>query len=66
MRKLTVLTMLLSGMSLSACLDNDLERAGAGAVTGAVVADMVGGDPVKGAIIGGAGGALCDDVGVCN
>lgn len=48
--------------SLSACLDNDLERGLAGAAAGAVIADAVGGDPVTGAIAGGAAGALCDEV----
>ncbi|MDR9427062.1 MAG: hypothetical protein RI538_04040 [Salibaculum sp.] len=46
---------------LSACLDNDLERGLAGAAGGAVVVDALGGDPVTGAIVGGAGGALCDE-----
>lgn len=48
--------------SLSACLDNDLERGLAGAAAGAVVADAVGVDPITGAIAGGAAGALCDEV----
>ncbi|PWG16003.1 hypothetical protein [Salibaculum griseiflavum] len=47
---------------LSACLDNDLERGLAGAAAGAVVTDALGGDPVTGAIVGGAAGALCDEV----
>ncbi len=54
-------------VSLSACLDNDLERGIAGAAAGAVVADAVGGNPLTGAIAGGAAGALCDEiVSVCN
>lgn len=48
--------------SLSACLDNDLERGLAGAAAGAIVADAVGGNAVTGAIVGGAAGALCDEV----
>ncbi|PVA06556.1 hypothetical protein [Thalassorhabdomicrobium marinisediminis] len=49
--------------SLSACLlDNDLERGLAGAATGAVIADVVGGNVVTGAIAGGAAGALCDEI----
>jgi len=53
--------------SLSACLDNDIERGLAGAAAGAVVAEVVGGDPLKGAVVGGAAGALCDDLtSVCN
>ena len=48
--------------SLSACLDNDLERGLAGAAAGAVIADATGGDAVTGAVVGGAAGALCDEV----
>jgi len=48
--------------SLSACLDNDLERGLAGAAVGAVVADATGGDVLTGAAVGGAAGALCDEV----
>ena len=48
--------------SLSACLDNDLERGLAGAAGGAIVADALGADPITGAIAGGAAGALCDEV----
>jgi len=48
--------------SLSACLDNDLERGLAGAAAGAIVADATGVDPLTGAVAGGAAGALCDEV----
>lgn len=48
--------------TLSACLSNDLERGLAGAAVGAVAADALGGDAVTGAIVGGAAGALCDEV----
>ncbi|SMX33117.1 hypothetical protein [Octadecabacter ascidiaceicola] len=48
--------------SLSACLDNDLERGLAGAAAGAVIADATGGNVVTGAVAGGAVGALCDEV----
>ncbi|NBD30381.1 MAG: hypothetical protein GVY31_10150 [Alphaproteobacteria bacterium] len=51
----------VAAAGLSACLDNDLERGLAGAAGGAVVADAFGGDPVTGAIAGGAAGALCDE-----
>ncbi|WP_039019901.1 hypothetical protein [Halocynthiibacter namhaensis] len=51
---------------LSGCLDNDLERGAAGAAVGAVVAKSTGGDLLTGAAIGGAAGALCDDVNICN
>jgi len=65
MRKLTLLLSLTAVMGLSACLDNDLERAGAGAVAGAVVADAVGGNVAAGAVVGAGAGVICDDVGVC-
>ena len=48
--------------SLSACLDNDLERGLAGAAAGAVIADATGGDAVAGAVVGGTAGALCDEI----
>lgn len=50
---------------LSGCLDNDLERGAAGAAAGAVVADVTGGNVLTGALIGGAGGVLCDDINLC-
>lgn len=48
--------------SLSACLDSDLERGLVGAAAGAVAADAVGVDPITGALVGGAAGAVCDEV----
>lgn len=51
---------------LSGCLETDSERALAGAAAGAVVADAMDANVVAGAAVGAAGGALCDDVGVCN
>lgn len=51
---------------LSGCLDNDVQRAGAGAVAGAVIMEVAGGSLLTGAVIGAGAGALCDDVGVCN
>jgi len=56
-----VFTSLLSG-----CLENDVQRAAAGAAAGAVIADVTNGDVLTGAVIGAGAGALCDDVGVCN
>jgi hypothetical protein len=49
-------------LGLSGCLENDLQRGLVGAAGGAVVADAVGVDPVTGALIGGAAGAVCDQV----
>lgn len=65
MRKQTFIIMALCATTLSACLDNDLQRGAVGAVGGAVVADALGGNALTGALIGGAGGLVCDDLGVC-
>ena len=58
--------------SLSACaqgyqtgLSADTQRAAGGALAGAVVAKALDEKAATGALIGAAGGALCDDVGVC-
>lgn len=67
MLKFRLLIAATAVVSLSACLDSDLERGLAGAAAGAVVADAVGVDPLTGAIAGGAAGALCDEVvSICN
>ncbi|MFZ1467699.1 MAG: hypothetical protein WAT09_01845 [Paracoccaceae bacterium] len=59
------LALLAAVLSLSACLDTDTERGLAGAAGGAVIADVTGGSAVTGALIGGAAGVFCDDLGVC-
>lgn len=46
-------------------LSPDATRAAGGALAGAAVAKIVDGDVATGALIGAAGGALCDDVRVC-
>ena len=43
----------------------DAQRAAGGAVAGAVIAKALDEKASTGALIGAAGGALCDDVGVC-
>lgn len=50
---------------LSGCLNTDLERAGVGAALGGVTAAAVDGNVATGVLIGAAGGALCNDAGVC-
>ncbi len=65
MRKQTLIIMALCATTLSACLDNDIERGGAGALGGAVIGKALGVDPLTGAVIGGVGGLVCDDLGVC-
>lgn len=52
-------------LMLSACLDTDAERGLAGAAGGAVIADATGGSALTGAVVGGAAGVFCDDLGVC-
>ncbi|HRO14528.1 MAG TPA: hypothetical protein PLL33_05715 [Paracoccus sp. (in: a-proteobacteria)] len=46
-------------------LSPDAQRAAGGALAGAVVAKALDEKVSTGALIGAAGGALCDDVGVC-
>jgi osmotically inducible lipoprotein OsmB len=64
---MTMKTIALLGaaLALSACLDTDAERGLAGAAGGAVLSDVTGGSAVTGAIVGGAAGVFCDDLGVC-
>ncbi len=62
LKKLTALA--LGAIILAGC-DTLGESIGAGAGIGAGVAVATGGDPVTGAIIGGAGGALCHETGTC-
>ena len=47
---------------LSACGYTDFQRAGTGAAAGALAAAATDNDIATGALVGGAGGALCDDV----
>jgi osmotically inducible lipoprotein OsmB len=57
--------LLACAVALSGCLATDTERGLAGAAGGAVLADVTGGSAVTGAVIGGAAGVFCDDLGVC-
>ena len=50
---------------LAGCLENDTERALAGAAAGAIVADATDNSVVTGAVIGAGAGAFCDDLGLC-
>jgi L-aminopeptidase/D-esterase-like protein len=50
--------------AVSAC-DSDAERGLVGAGAGALISDATGGSKTAGAIIGGAAGVFCDDVGIC-
>jgi hypothetical protein len=62
----TLLAAAIAAFALSGCLDTDAERGLAGAAGGAVVADAFGGNALTGAVVGGAAGVFCDDLGVCN
>lgn len=58
-----IATLLLIGtLGVSACGYTDLSRGGTGAVAGAFAAVATDNDPVTGALVGGAAGALCDDL----
>lgn len=54
-----------STLALAGCLTTDAERGLAGAAGGAVIADVTGGSALTGAVVGGAAGVFCDDLGVC-
>lgn len=66
MRILKLLTIPALVLALGGCLETDGERALAGAAAGAIAADVLDTNVVAGAAIGAAGGALCDDAGICN
>ncbi|SNT72562.1 hypothetical protein [Paracoccus seriniphilus] len=68
--RLAGLTVAAAGLSACASgyqtgLTPDAQRAVGGAAAGAVIAKVLDEDIAAGAAIGAAGGALCDDVGVC-
>lgn len=65
MKTVKLLSLLVCAVALSGCLATDTERGLAGAAGGAVIADVTGGNAVTGAVIGGAAGVFCDDLGVC-
>lgn len=51
--------------TLAGCLQNDAERGVAGAAAGALIADATDNSALTGALIGGAAGVYCDNMGVC-
>lgn len=69
MSKKLVLACGVAAALLAGCTQNirptDMDRALIGAGTGAVIADISGKSVAKGAAIGAVGGALCDDVRLC-
>lgn len=69
MSKLFAIAALVGATSVAGCTQGinptDTDRALIGAGVGATVASVSGENVIKGAAIGGAGGVLCDDVGLC-
>lgn len=65
MKTVKLVGLLACATALSGCLTTDTERGLAGAAGGAVIADATGGNALTGAVIGGAAGVFCDDLGVC-
>jgi hypothetical protein len=62
MQKTTFGLVTVAALGLSACGDTDIERGLSGAAIGGVSTAVVGGNIATGAIVGGAVGALCDDI----
>jgi len=56
--------LILAGFTLAGC-NSVGESAGMGAVLGAGVASVTGGNVVNGALIGGAAGAVCHQTNTC-
>ncbi|MAN57167.1 MAG: hypothetical protein ABGW82_01145 [Paracoccus sp. (in: a-proteobacteria)] len=69
MPKFLALTALVGTTALAGCTQGinptDMDRAIIGAGVGATAASVGGKNAIKGAAIGGAAGALCDDVRLC-
>lgn len=65
MQTVKLVGLLACAVALSGCLATDTERGLAGAAGGAAIADVTGGNVVTGAVVGGAAGVFCDDLGVC-
>lgn len=69
MSKKLVLVAGVAAALLAGCTQNiqptDMDRALIGAGAGAVIADVAGKNVAKGAAIGAVGGALCNDVRLC-
>ncbi len=65
MRKLPVLFALLGATLVAGCMENDGQRALAGAAAGAIIADATDTNIVAGAALGGLAGTVCDDAGIC-
>lgn len=62
MQKKIAILSTVAALALAACGDTDLERGATGAAAGAGAAILLDGNVLTGALIGGAAGALCDDL----
>ena len=65
MRKISAFAVFTAVLGVAACdeIDSDLERAAVGAAIGCVAGEvLVDGNCIPGAVIGGAGGLLVDDL----
>jgi hypothetical protein len=58
-------TLVATAFVLAGCVTSDLERAAIGGAVGGVGAAALDGNIGTGIVIGAAGGALCDDIGIC-
>ena len=65
MRKFAIPAAFAVIFAVSGCVASDVERAGVGALAGGLGALALDGNIGTGLLIGGAAGALCDDVNVC-
>ncbi len=64
MQKTSIILATVAVFSLAGCLENDAERAVAGAGAGLVAAELLGTDRTGSMVVGAAAGVFCDDAGV--
>ena len=64
MQKTSIILAAVAVFGLAGCLENDAERAVAGAGAGLVAAKLLGTDRTGSMVVGAAAGVFCDDAGV--
>lgn len=64
MRKI-ILTLAVLTTPLAGCMQDDVTRGLGGAVAGGLLASATNNNVAHGMVLGGLGGTLCDDVGIC-
>ncbi|SFS03336.1 hypothetical protein [Yoonia litorea] len=64
MQKTSLIIATVAIFGLAGCLDNDTERAVAGAGAGLVASELLGTDQTGSMLAGAAAGVFCDDAGV--